>query len=72
MNPINAHLNSGNSMGNIMQLLKGNPEAAFSQMMQNPSFARFVNENRGMTFEQVAQKYGINLNQINSILQVLK
>ncbi len=65
-------LNNGNGMTSILQLLKGNPEAAFQQMMRNPQFAQFYNENKNLSMEQVAQKYGVNMNQINGLLQGLK
>ena len=70
MNPLMNAMNMGNGMNNglvnIMRLLKsGNPEQIAQQMMQqNPKFREFIESNKGKSPEQVAQEYGLNLNEI--------
>ena len=69
MNPLMADMNTTNKsygLSNIMRLLKsGNPEQIAQQMMQqNPKFREFIESNKGKSPEQVAQEYGLNLNEI--------
>ena len=41
-------------------------ESIFNMMMKmNPQFAKFVNDTKGMTIQQIADKYKIDLNAIN-------
>ena len=73
MNPILQMLNQTrpNNLLSIIRAVKSNdPNVMFSQLMaSNPQFAQLVNENRGLSPEQVAQKYGINLNEITQLLK---
>lgn len=42
-------------------MISGNPQQYYNNLMQNnPQFARFVQETKGMTPEEVARKYNIN------------
>ena len=54
------------SLANIFGMLKsGNPEQiAVSLMQRNPQFKAFIDSNKGKSPEQVAQQYGIDINQI--------
>lgn len=46
----------------MAEAIKGNPEALFNQLYQNnPRFKEFIDTNRGLSVEQIAQKYGIPL-----------
>lgn len=73
MNPLmmamqgaNNPMNKMGQVANLMKMLRtGNPEQIAQQMMQNnPQFRKFVEANRGKTPQQVANKYGIDLNAI--------
>ncbi len=57
-------------MMNIINILKnGNPNAIYNQMLNNdPQFRSFVDQNKGKTPEQIAEDYGIDINQIKSFL----
>ena len=74
MNPLMmAMQGSNNKMAQAMQVMKmlrsGNPEQIAQQMMQNnPQFRQFVEANKGKTPEQVAREYGVDLNQIKSMM----
>ena len=77
MNPLmmamqgaNNPMNKMGQFSNLMKMLRsGNPEQIAQQMMQNnPQFWQFVESNRGKTPEQVAREYGIDLNQIKSMM----
>lgn len=51
-----------NNLVQLANVFKGNPEAIYNQLYQtNPQFKRFIDENQGLTNEQIAQKYGIPL-----------
>lgn len=74
MNPLMMAMQGGNNkMAQAMQVMKmlrsGNPEQIAQQMMQNnPQFRRFVEQNKGKTPEQVAREYGVDINQIKSMM----
>lgn len=77
MNPLMMAMQSANNpvnkMGQVANLMKmlraGNPEQIAQQMMQNnPQFRKFVEANRGKTPEQVAREYGVDLNQLKSMM----
>lgn len=46
----------------VKDFLQGkNPNGLYEMLMKNnPQFARFVNENKNLTPEQITQKYGID------------
>ena len=54
----------------LKQMLHGqNPNAVMEMMAQkNPQFAQFVSECRGMTPEQICQKYGVNWADIKNMM----
>ena len=54
------------SLANIFSMLKSsNPEQiAMSLMQRNPQFKAFIDSNKGKSPEQVAQQYGIDIDQI--------
>lgn len=66
-NPINSKIGQ---VANIMNMLRsGNPEQIARQMMHsNPQFRKFVEANKGKTPEQVAWEYGVDLNQLKSMM----
>ena len=52
-------------LNDIKALANGNPQAMFNQMLNtNPQFAKFVNENKGLSPEQIAKNYGVDLSQV--------
>lgn len=69
MNPILKQMNSG--MGDMLSAVKsGNANAIYQQLLQsNPRFQQFVNENKGLTEEQMAQKYGINVSDVYNMMR---
>lgn len=77
VNPILQRLNQRNAQPqmnnilNLVQMLKtGNPQVMFNNMMQsNPQFAQFINDNQGMTPEQIASKYGVDIGAIKSLMR---
>lgn len=54
----------------IMNMVRGKDASAVANMMmhQNPQFAQFVRDNQGKTPEQVAAQYGLDFNQIRSMI----
>ena len=59
-----------NLISQIKGLVNGSPAALFSMMMQNnPEFAKFVQENKGKTPEQIAKQYGIDMDTVRTILK---
>ena len=77
MNPLmmamqgaNSPMNKMGQVANILKMLRsGNPEQIAQQMMQtNPQFRKFVEANKGKTPEQVAREYGVDLNQLKSMM----
>lgn len=70
-NPIiQAMQNSKNLIGTLNNIKNGNVDSVFNQMMQsNPNFRQFVNENQGMSAEQIATKYGIDMSIVNSLMK---
>lgn len=70
MNPILTKLNSnGNSINNIINMAKGNPQGMFNQMLKtNPQFASFVESCKGKNPMQIAQEYGLDPNLIKRFM----
>ena len=49
------------------------PNAMLQQLMnRNPQFAQFMKENAGKTPEQIAQRYGVDMRMVNSILSGMR
>lgn len=75
MNPLLGMMGSSNTMmqniGAIKSLMNcRNPGDVMRTMMQrDPRFSQFVNENKGLTPEQIAQKYGINFEQVKQMMK---
>lgn len=72
MNPIVQALSGKNNiMGQVQQinqLINGNPEAIYQQMIQtNHQFRDFVAANNGKSPEQIAQENGLDLNMLNQL-----
>lgn len=70
MNPILQKMNSNPNQSMIKNLLKGNPDAVFKDMISNnPQFADFVNKNRGKSAEQIAKEYGVDISALNRLMK---
>lgn len=74
MNPIinaMAHKPQINDLMALIQTIKsGNPSEIFDrQMRENPQFQKFVDENKGKSPEEIAEKYGIDYNMIRQFLK---
>lgn len=76
LNPILQALNvnqmkpMNNIMGLVSSLRNGNPNAIYQQMMQsNPQFAKFINDNKGKSPEQIAQENGIDMNLLQQFMK---
>ena len=55
-------VNRNQSGISLADILKGDPEEIYKKMYQNsPEFRKFVDENKDLSSEQLAQKYGIPL-----------
>lgn len=49
------------------------PNAMLQQLMKrNPQFAQFMKENAGKTPEEIAQRYGVDMRMVNSILSGMR
>lgn len=73
MNPLirstvynNPALSNFAQISSIINMLRsGNPQQiAINLMQKNPQFKNFINLNKGKSPDQVANEYGINLNQL--------
>lgn len=54
----------------IKQVANGNPNAIFSQMLnQNPQFRQFVERNKGKSAEQILSENGIDLSILKDLLR---
>lgn len=73
MNPLLGMMN--NTMMNNMNAIKSlmscrNPQDVMQMMIKNdPRFSQFINENKGLNPEQIAQKYGINFEQVKQMMK---
>lgn len=71
-NPIMQKLNrtpKQPTMKDLVQMAKGNPDALFDQMMNsNPQFAKFVNDHKNKSPQQIAKEYGLDLAKINQFM----
>lgn len=57
-------------MKDFVQMAKGNPDVLFEQMMQsNPQFAKFVNDHKNKSPQQIAQEYGLDIGMINQFMR---
>ena len=73
MNPLLGMMN--NTMMNNMNAIKSlmrcrNPQDVMKMMIKNdPRFSQFINENKGLNPEQIAQKYGIDFEQVKQMMK---
>lgn len=59
-----------NLLSIISALKSGNGEDIYNEMFNgNPQFRKFVEENRGLTNEQMAKKYGISIDDVTKFLK---
>ena len=74
-NPILQALNGmsvkqNNILGILNVLSRNNPQAIYEHLLKtDANFAKFVNENKGKTAEQIAQEHGINLDEIKQYIR---
>lgn len=74
MNPLLGMMNNSPMIGNINAIKSlmhcRNPQDAMQMMLKNdPRFSQFVNENKGLSPEQIAQKYGINFEHVKQMMK---
>lgn len=73
MNPLLGMMN--NTMMHNINAIKSlmscrNPQDVMQMMLKNdPRFSKFINENKGLNPEQIAQKYGINFEQVKQMMK---
>lgn len=60
------------NIDNVMAALRvaNNPNEAMQQVLNNPQFQKFYEENKDKTPEQVAQAYGLDIGLVNRIIGV--
>lgn len=69
-NPILQNMNRPSKITNLMQLIKGDPNGMYENMIKtNPQFAQFVRENKGKTPEQIARENGIDFNLVKQLMR---
>lgn len=57
------------AVSNLVRAANGDADAAARLLAQrNPRFAEFMRENQGMSVDQLAQKYGVNPDQLKRML----
>ena len=57
---------------NIMTILQqaGSPDKLYEMLMQNnPKFKQFVEQTKGMSPDDIAKKYNVNLNALGGFLK---
>ena len=71
VNPIIARMtNNQNNIASLIQMVKGNPQAYFDNMMKtNPQFAKFVEDCKGKKPEQIMKEYGLDPALINRFMK---
>lgn len=68
-NPMSGMIQLKNALSAIKS---GNADALAQQMLsQNPQFRQFMESTKGKTPDQIAQQYGISMNDVRSILKGL-
>ena len=61
---------NNNRINELIQMIKGNPNAIFNRVMNSPDFERFKAENYGKTPEQIASEHGIDFQLIQNALNM--
>lgn len=75
MNPLLGMMGSNSPIAQNIGAIKNlmscrNPQDVMRMMMQrDPRFSQFLQENKGLTPKQIAQKYGINFEQIKQMMK---
>lgn len=73
MNPLLGMMNSPmmHNINAIKSLMScRNPQCVMQMMIKNdPRFSQFINENKGLNPEQIAQKYDINFEQVKQMMK---
>ena len=74
MNPLLGMMNNSPMMNNVNAIKSlmscRNPQDVMQMMLKNdPRFSQFLNENKGLSPEQIAQKYGINFEKVKQIMK---
>ena len=74
MNPLLGMMNNNPMMQNVNAIKNlmhcRNPQDVMQMMLKNdPRFSKFLNENKGLSPEQIAQKYGINFEQVRQMMK---
>ena len=74
MNPLLSMMNNSPMMNNLNSIKNlmhcRNPQDVMQMMLKNdPRFSKFVNDNKGLSPEKIAQKYGINFEQVKQMLK---
>lgn len=73
MNPLLGMMN--NPMLQNMNVIKSlmscrNPQDVMQMMIRNdPRFSKFINDNKGLSPEKIAQKYGIDFEQVKQMMK---
>lgn len=72
-NPIIQMMRKNNPMqmiSNIRKMMSGQSPEMFAEILgkNNPQFAQFINENKDKTPEQICKDYGLDWNDIKSLL----
>ena len=75
MNPLLGIMMNNSPIMQNMDIIKNlmnhrNPQDVMREMLQrDPRFSQFMQENKGLTPEQIAQKYGINFEQVKQMMK---
>lgn len=74
MNPLLGMMNNNPMMNNVNAIKSlmycRNPQDVMQMMLKNdPRFSKFVNENKGLSPEQIAQKYGIDFEHVRQMMK---
>jgi hypothetical protein len=68
--PANPAMAGLQGIAQLKNIMRGNPTMVMQNMLQsNPQFAKFVQQNRGKSPEQIAQEYGLDLNLVRQALR---
>lgn len=74
MNPLLSMMNNNPMMQNLNSIKSlmhcRNSQDVMQMMIKNdPRFSQFVSDNKGLSPEQIAQKYGINFEQVKQMMK---
>lgn len=60
--------NGGMGISDVLGIMRGDQRSIMRMVESNPQFQRFVQENAGKQPEEIARKYGINMNDVNKMI----